>query len=209
VGKKVVGPYSKMAVAHYDYLYKIFIEGDYNVGKSSLLARIGNDTFNNNNTYTVGIDFKLRTLELDSNTIKVRVWDKVGSERFRSFTTLHYRGHHGYFVVYDVTDRDTFRSVPRWLENVIRYSEEDVAILVIGNKSDMEGQRVVSFEEGKALADEFGVRFIETSAKDSANVEAAFMALVVEIKARIEACVLHYEGRRLSSREATKGSVCY
>jgi Ras-related protein Rab-1A len=192
------------------YLFKFYIDGSSNVGKTSLNLRLTEDTFDRLNLCTIGCDFRLKTIELDSKIIKAQCWDIQGSERFRSRSPSLYRRLHGFFVVYDVTDRDTFIDVPRLL-GLIRSNAEDMVILLLGNKSDLETHRVVSFDEGKALADEFKVSFMETSAKTSANVEAAFIAMAAEVKARIETNVMSYDFNQLRSVQAAtaSSSSCY
>lgn len=128
---------------------------------------------------------KIRSIEHDNTVIKLQIWDTAGQERFRTITSSYYRGAHGIIVVYDVTERESFKSVPNWFSEIGRYASENVNKLIIGNKSDMESKKVVTFEEGKAIADSYGVKFLEASAKSSTNVEAAFTTMASEIKARV------------------------
>ncbi|KAL6597796.1 hypothetical protein ACP70R_046601 [Stipagrostis hirtigluma subsp. patula] len=133
---------------------------------------------------TIGVDFKIRTVEQDGKTIKLQIWDTAGQERFRTITSSYYRGAHGIIVVYDVTDQESFNNVKQWLNEIDRYASENVNKLLVGNKCDLAESRVVSYEAGKALADEIGIPFLETSAKDATNVEKAFMTMAGEIKNR-------------------------
>ncbi|KAD6453425.1 hypothetical protein E3N88_08130 [Mikania micrantha] len=112
-------------------------------------------------------------------------WDTAGQERFRTITSSYYRGAHGIIVVYDVTDQESFNNVKQWLSEIDRYANENVNKLLVGNKCDLTSQKVVSYETGKAFADEIGIPFLETSAKNSTNVEEAFMAMTAEIKNRM------------------------
>nr|GEU66063.1 GTP-binding protein YPTM2 [Tanacetum cinerariifolium] len=134
---------------------------------------------------TIGVDFKIRTVEQDGKTIKLQIWDTAGQERFRTITSSYYRGAHGIIVVYDVTDQESFNNVKQWLSEIDRYASENVNKLLVGNKCDLTAQKVVSYETGKAFADEIGIPFLETSAKSSTNVEEAFMAMTAEIKNRM------------------------
>ncbi|KAM7499498.1 hypothetical protein LguiA_023912 [Lonicera macranthoides] len=134
---------------------------------------------------TIGVDFKIRTVEQDGKTIKLQIWDTAGQERFRTITSSYYRGAHGIIVVYDVTDQDSFNNVKQWLSEIDRYASENVNKLLVGNKCDLTDKRVVSNETGKALADEIGIPFMETSAKNATNVEQAFMAMSADIKNRM------------------------
>ncbi|KAF9606429.1 hypothetical protein IFM89_025118 [Coptis chinensis] len=111
-----------------------------------------------------------------------RLWDTAGQERFRMITSSYYRGAHDIIVVYDVTDQESFNNVKQWLNEINRYASENVNKLLVGNKCDLIDKKVVSYETGKAFADEIGIPFMETSAKSSTNVEQAFMAMAAEIK---------------------------
>ncbi|CAN1333797.1 GTP-binding protein YPTM2 [Linum perenne] len=159
----------------YDYLFKLLLIGDSGVGKSCLLLRFADDSYLDSYISTIGVDFKIRTVEQDGKTIKLQIWDTAGQERFRTITSSYYRGAHGIIVVYDVTDQESFNNVKQWLNE----------ILLVGNKSDLTSNKVVSYETGKALADELGIPFMETSAKNASNVEDAFMAMSAAIKTRM------------------------
>eukprot|EP00258_Populus_trichocarpa_P042364 XP_024458383.1 GTP-binding protein YPTM2 [Populus trichocarpa] len=153
----------------YDYLFKLLLIGDSGVGKSCLLLRFADGSYLDSYISTIGVDFKIRTVEQDGKTMKLQIWDTAGQERFRTITSSYYRGAHGIIVVYDVTDQESFNNVK----------------LLVGNKSDLTANKVVSYETAKAFADEIGIPFIETSAKNSTNVEQAFMAMATEIKNRM------------------------
>ncbi|XVF33636.1 hypothetical protein REPUB_Repub17cG0184900 [Reevesia pubescens] len=153
----------------YDYLFKLLLIGDSGVGKSCLLLRFA----------------KIRTVEQDGKTIKLQIWDTAGQERFRTITSSYYRGAHGIIIVYDVTDQESFNNVKQWLNEIDRYASDNVNKLLVGNKCDLTTNKVVSYETAKAFADEVGIPFMETSAKDSTNVEQAFMAMATSIKDRM------------------------
>merc|ERR1711988_2090585 len=122
----------------YDYLFKLLLIGDSGVGKSCLLLRFADDTYTETYISTIGVDFKIRTVEIDGKVIKLQIWDTAGQERFRTITSSYYRGAHGIIVVYDVTDGDTFRSVEQWLEEIERFAGPGVRKMIVGNKKDME-----------------------------------------------------------------------
>nr|AAB28535.1 ras-related GTP binding protein possessing GTPase activity [Oryza sativa] len=182
----------------YDYLFKLLLIGDSGVGKSCLLLRFADDSYLESYISTIGVDFKIRTVEQDGKTIKLQIWDTAGQERFRTITSSYYRGAHGIIVVYDVTDQESFNNVKQWLNEIDRYASENVNKLLVGNKCDLAENRVVSYEAGKALADEIGIPFLETSAKDATNVEKAFMTMAGEIKNRMAS-----QGRTNASKPAT------
>jgi Ras-related protein Rab-1A len=169
----------------YDYLFKLLLIGDSGVGKSSLLLRFADDSYLETYISTIGVDFKIRTVELDGKTVKLQIWDTAGQERFRTITSSYYRGAHGIIVVYDVTDQESFNNVKQWLNEIDRYASEDVNKLIVGNKSDRANEKVVDSLTAKAFADEVGIPFLETSAKSAINVEQAFMTMAAEIKRRM------------------------
>ncbi|KAJ1799884.1 ras GTPase [Coemansia sp. RSA 2399] len=171
----------------YDYLFKLLLIGDSGVGKSCLLLRFADDTYTESYISTIGVDFKIRTIELDGKTVKLQIWDTAGQERFRTITSSYYRGAHGIIVVYDVTDGETFSNVKQWLQEIDRYASEGVNKLLVGNKSDLEDKRKVDVTEAKDFADSLNISFLETSAKDSTNVEKAFMTMAGQIKERMGA----------------------
>jgi len=171
--------------ADYDYLFKLLLIGDSGVGKSCLLLRFSDDTYTDSYISTIGVDFKIRTIELDGKTIKLQIWDTAGQERFRTITSSYYRGAHGIIVVYDCTDLESFNNVKQWLEEIDRYACENVNKLLVGNKCDLTSKKVVNYQNAKEFADSLGIPFLETSAKNATNVEQAFMTMASEIKARV------------------------
>jgi len=172
--------------AEYDYLFKLLLIGDSGVGKSCLLLRFADDTYTESYISTIGVDFKIRTVQLEEKTIKLQIWDTAGQERFRTITSSYYRGAHGIIVVYDITDAESFNNVKQWLHEIDRYASENVNKLLVGNKSDMTSKRAVQFDSGKEFADSLGIEFIETSAKNATNVEKAFLAMTSSIKSRMK-----------------------
>jgi len=171
--------------AAYDYLIKLLLIGDSGVGKSCLLLRFSDDSFTPSFITTIGIDFKIRTIELEGKRIKLQIWDTAGQERFRTITTAYYRGAMGILLVYDVTDDKSFANIRNWIRNIEQHATESVNKMLIGNKCDMVEKKVVDSARGKALADEYGIKFLETSAKNSINVEEAFITLAKDIKKRL------------------------
>jgi len=171
--------------ASYDYLIKLLLIGDSGVGKSCLLLRFSDDSFTPSFITTIGIDFKIRTIELDGKRIKLQIWDTAGQERFRTITTVYYRGAMGILLVYDVTDERSFSNIRNWFSNIEQHASEGVNKILIGNKCDMPDKKVISKDQGQALADEFGIKFLETSAKSNIGVEEAFFSIARDIKKRM------------------------
>ena len=143
----------------YDYLFKILLIGNSGVGKSSLLLRFSDDTFTGNFMPTIGVDFKIRTLEVDGKTIKLQIWDTAGQERFKTITNSYYKGAHGIIVTYDVTDKESYKNIDNWMNEVEKHASDNVSRILVGNKSDLEDSRQVSYDEGKELADRRSIHF--------------------------------------------------
>nr|XP_025974500.1 ras-related protein Rab-13 [Dromaius novaehollandiae] len=128
-----------------------------------------------------GIDFKIRTVEIEGKKIKLQIWDTAGQERFKTITTAYYRGAMGIILVYDITDEKSFENIQNWMKSIKENASAGVERLLIGNKCDMESKRKVQREDAEKLAKEYGIRFFETSAKSSVNVEEAFSTLARDI----------------------------
>lgn len=174
-----------ITLTRYDFLFKLLLIGDSGVGKSCLLLRFADDSYTESYISTIGVDFKIRTIELEGKTVKLQIWDTAGQERFRTITSSYYRGAHGIIVVYDVTDQDSFNNVKQWFQEIDRYATEGVNKLLVGNKSDIADKKVVEYTVAKEFADSMGIPFLETSAKNSTNVEQAFLTMARQIKERM------------------------
>jgi len=134
---------------------------------------------------TIGIDFRLKTVEMDGRTVKVQVWDTAGQERFRTITHNYYRGAHGIALVYDVTNLQSFNNIRKWIQDVHTFAEQNVNLVLIGNKCDLDQRKAVDTAKGQVLAEEYDVPFFETSAKADVNVQPAFAALVSAVCGRL------------------------
>jgi len=167
---------SASASRDYDHLFKLLIIGDSGVGKSSLLVRFADNMFSGNYITTIGVDFKIRTIEVNGDRVKLQIWDTAGQERFRTITSTYYRGTHGVIVVYDVTSGDSFANVKRWLHE-IEQNCDDVNRVLVGNKNDDPERKEVLTEDARRLADQMGIQLFETSAKENINVEEMFRAV--------------------------------
>jgi len=163
---------------NFDYMFKLLIIGNSSVGKTSFLFRYADDSFTSAFVSTVGIDFKVKTVFRQDKRVKLQIWDTAGQERYRTITTAYYRGAMGFILMYDVTNEESFSSVHDWCTQIKTYSWDNAQVILVGNKCDMEDERVISFERGKQLADSLGLEFFETSAKENINVRAVFERLV-------------------------------
>ncbi|KAM0947042.1 putative small GTP-binding protein [Dioscorea sansibarensis] len=179
-----------------EYLFKVVIIGDSAVGKSNLLSRYARNEFNPHSKATIGVEFQTQSMEIDGKEVKAQIWDTAGQERFRAVTSAYYRGAVGALVVYDISRRTTFDSVSRWLQELETHSDNTIARILVGNKCDLENIRAVPVEEGKALAEEQGLFFMETSALDSTNVKTAFEIVIKEIYANVSRKVLNSDSHK-------------
>jgi Ras-related protein Rab-1A len=166
---------------NHDFIFKLLIIGDSGVGKSSLLLRFADDIFTESFISTIGVDFRIKTLHINGTIIKLQLWDTSGQERFHTITKSYYREAQGIIVVYDITKMCTFKNVKKWLDEANNRSGEHIKIMLVGNKSDLEDLRVVSTSDGEDMAEELKISFLETSSKDSRNVDETFMMMVKEI----------------------------
>lgn len=169
----------------YAYLFKYIIIGDTGVGKSCLLLQFTDKRFRTDHDLTIGVEFGARLITIENKQIKLQIWDTAGQESFRSITRSYYRGASGALMVYDISRRDTFNHLSRWLEEVRANASANLVIMLIGNKADLE-RREVSFEEGAQFARDNGLVFRETSAKTAQNVEEAFIQTAKSIYTNIQ-----------------------
>uniref|UniRef100_UPI00358E39B1 ras-related protein Rab-35-like n=1 Tax=Myxine glutinosa TaxID=7769 RepID=UPI00358E39B1 len=170
----------------YDHLFKLLIIGDSGVGKSSLLLRFADNVFSGSHITTIGVDFKIRTVEIGGEKVKLQIWDTAGQERFRTITSTYYRGTHGVIVVYDVTSAESFVNVQRWLQE-IGDNCDDVCRVLVGNKNDDASRKVVEPADAQRFADQMGVQLFETSAKENINVEEMFNTITeLVLKAKMD-----------------------
>ncbi|XP_061634825.1 ras-related protein Rab-11B-like isoform X1 [Phyllopteryx taeniolatus] len=158
----------------YDYLFKVVLIGDSGVGKSNLLSRFTRNEFNLESKSTIGVEFATRSLQVDGKTIKAQIWDTAGQERYRAITSAYYRGAVGALLVYDIAKHLTYENVERWLKELRDHADNNIVIMLVGNKSDLRHLRAVPTDEARAFAEKNTLSFIETSALDSTNVEEAF-----------------------------------
>ena len=165
----------------YDFLFKLIIIGDSNVGKTNIMSQYIKKEFNINSKSTVGVEFGNKLIKLDNKTIKAQIWDTAGQERYKSITNAYYKGAKGAFIVYDITSKITFESVDKWIQDLNLYGDKNIIIVLIGNKSDLEDKREVKREDGEEKAKSFGLGFIETSACTGDNIDKAFEIMLKEV----------------------------
>jgi len=171
----------------HDLQIKLMMIGDQAVGKTALLLRYAEDDFNEVLLPTIGIDFKIKTIELQGKYVKLQIWDTAGQERFRTITQAYYRGAMGILLIYDVTNAKSWSNVRNWVRNIESNAPQTVNKILVGNKSDLTSLRQVSKQQGEQLAREYDMKFFETSARSNSNVQATFLTLATDVIDRLAA----------------------
>ncbi|XP_032812524.1 ras-related protein Rab-30 [Petromyzon marinus] len=160
-----------------DLLFKIVLIGNAGVGKTCLVRRFTQGLFPPGQGATIGVDFMIKTVEVDGTKIKLQIWDTAGQERFRSITQSYYRSAHALVLTYDVSSEETFACLPAWLREMEQHASAHVPRVLVGNKLDLADVRQVTREQAEAFARLHGLRYLETSAKEAENVERLFVEL--------------------------------
>ena len=166
-----------MTTHKFDYRFKLLIIGEATVGKTCLLLRYADDSFTQNHITTIGIDFKTKFITINNSVIKLQIWDTAGQERFRTITKSYYKDANGIILTYDISNSDSLKNIQNWMKLIEQNAEDGVCKILVGNKCDLEN-RVIQKEEGEKIAQDFGMKFFETSAKSDINVDEAFNCLV-------------------------------
>eukprot|EP01002_Notosolenus_urceolatus_P008550 NODE_3269_length_953_cov_17.487832_g2715_i0.p1 GENE.NODE_3269_length_953_cov_17.487832_g2715_i0~~NODE_3269_length_953_cov_17.487832_g2715_i0.p1 ORF type:complete len:210 (-),score=26.89 NODE_3269_length_953_cov_17.487832_g2715_i0:121-750(-) len=168
-----------MAAGGFDKAVKLLLIGDSGVGKSCLLYRYTDNSFNERFIATIGIDFKIKIVEVDGKRVQVKVWDTAGQEKFKTITQAYYRGAQGIMLCFDVTSIESFHNVKTWLANITEFAGmgDSPAKILVGNKTDLVERRLVTAQQGRQLAEQNHMAYYETSAKAGSGVEEAFLAL--------------------------------
>lgn len=178
----------------YDYLFKFILIGDSTVGKTCILTRFVDGWFKAESDPTIGVEFGSKLLKCKSGyTVRLQVWDTAGQENFRSITRSYYRGAIGALLVYDVTNPNSFENLPSWLKDSLDATNQNIGVVLVGNKSDLDQDRQVNKEVAKNFAKENNLLFLETSAKNGTNIEKIFQILSEQILTKIESGIIDPE----------------
>jgi small GTP-binding protein len=190
--------------------WKILFLGDSGTGKTCLLLRYVKGQFTATHRATIGMDHTLLETEVEGQPVRLQLWDTAGQDRFRAIITSYYRGAHGVMIVYDITSATSFHSVRHWMQSIDEYAHEKTVKILVGNKSDLSDQRVISPEKGRELAEEYGIPFFETSALSGSRINEAFEALALKIKRSVLDSVSGEEekAKPLASAPSHPSSCC-
>ena len=192
-----------------EFVFKILLLGDSEVGKSCFLMRYSDNVFVENYITTIGLDYKLKSVKLDSGkTIKVQLWDTAGQDKYRTIAKNYFKGSHGILLLYDVTKQSSFQNIRDWIQDIREEVSQKAIIFLIGNKIDLVDKRKISKEKGIELAEEYKLPFFEASAKSGENVDEVFKALykkISEVYGDLEKEI----GTKLNKRKKNKRKCCF
>ena len=162
-----------------DLKLKLILLGDSGVGKTNLISRYISNSFDENTRATIGVEFFCKNFRINKKrTIKVEIWDTAGQERYKAITSVYYKGAKGAFIVYDITSRKTFENIDKWIGEIKERTTDDVKLIIIGNKTDLNNEREVKSEEALIKYQDMDIPLIETSALEDTNVNEAFINLI-------------------------------
>ena len=165
---------------NYEVMFKVVLIGDMKVGKTNIVSRYIKNEFNKDSMSTIGVEFGSKELVIEGHNVKVQIWDTAGQEKYKSITNAYYKGAKGAFVVYDITNKNSFDNADNWLNNLRASADKKCSIILIGNKSDLEDKREVSIEQGEEKAKNSEIAFMETSALSGDNIDKAFEMMINE-----------------------------
>ena len=189
-----------------EFLYKILLLGDTSVGKTCFFMQYVDNTFHEVHISTVGLDNKVKDVQLDDKVYKVQIWDTAGQDRFRSITKNYFKGAHGIVLLYDITNKVSFENVRNWLKQIKEEVDDNVCIILVGNKIDLEDKRQVTKEEGENMAEEYGLMHFECSAKTGENIHESFNELLKKTVENFSKVVDNIQLRK--SKKKNKKNCC-
>ena len=166
---------------NYEVMFKVVLVGDSSVGKTNIMSKYLKNEFHEDSKATVGVEFGSKQFTVEGHQVKAQIWDTAGPERYKAITSAYYKGAKGAFVVYDITRKQSFESVDRWINDLRAAADKNLTIIIIGNKCDLEDQRQVNKEQGEEKAKSNEVAFMETSALSGENLDKAFEKMVNEV----------------------------
>ena len=189
-----------------EYKFKVVVVGDSGVGKTNLIKRFINDTFNKDSKATVGVEFLSKSYLINSEVFKVQIWDTAGQERYKSITAAYYKGAKGAMIVYDVTNQTSFDNVDKWANEIKEKAAKNINLMIVGNKTDLQDKIVITSEMATEKAKTLEIPVMETSALDSTNVKEAFYQLLREMYKSVKNLMKEYEEKQ-ASVEKDEGGV--
>ena len=168
-------------VKGYNMIFKIVLIGDTSVGKTNILSKYLKGEFDPKSKSTVGVEFGVKNFKIENNIVKVQIWETAGEERYRSITNAYYKGAKGSLLIYDITNKKSFENIEKWISDLKANTGDNISMILLGNKTDLEEKRAVSIEEGKNKAEFYNITFMETSAFNGNNINEIFEELMQTI----------------------------
>ena len=166
---------------NYEMMFKVVLVGDSFVGKTNIMSKYIKNEFHEDSKATVGVEFGSKQFTVEGHSIKAQIWDTAGQERYKAITSAYYKGAKGAFIVYDITRKQSFDSVEKWVNDVTAVADKKITIILIGNKCDLEDQRQITKEQGEEKANKLEIAFLETSAYSGENLDKAFDKMMNEV----------------------------
>ena len=164
-----------------EMMFKIIIIGNSSAGKTKIIDRYLKNSFEDNSIPTLGFQMNKKEFQIEQDKITVQIWDTAGQEKFNSLTSSYYKNAKGALVVYDITDKGSFNKIEKLVDDLKNGSDKNIYIILVGNKNDLEEQRVITKEEGEDLAKKLNLGFCEVSAKTGDGIENVFQKLINEV----------------------------
>ncbi|CAK79285.1 unnamed protein product (macronuclear) [Paramecium tetraurelia] len=175
----------KKAKDTYDLLIKILLIGNSGVGKTQILLRYTENQFKSSFLSTIGIDFKIKKIQVDEKVVKMQIWDTAGQERYQTITQTYYKGAMGIILVFAVNDKETFNDIDKWMNQIKQHASDNIIKVLIGNKTDLP-DRCISYEQALQMAQKYNIPYFETSAKEGTNINDTFQQIAKTIKEQLE-----------------------
>ena len=170
-----------MEEENYEMMFKVVLVGDSSVGKTNIMSKYLKNEFHEDSKATVGVEFGVKNFKIENNIVKVQIWETAGEERYRSITNAYYKGAKGSLLIYDITNKKSFENIEKWISDLKANTGDNISMILLGNKTDLEEKRAVSIEEGKNKAEFYNITFMETSAFNGNNIQEAFNELITDI----------------------------
>ena len=189
-----------------EQLVKIAIIGDSSVGKTSAIIRFAENYYEDYFEPTVGVEFFSKRMTVDNKKYKIHIWDLAGQERFKCIVNTYYRTVQGIILAFDITNPNSFKSLEKWIRDIDSYAADNVCLLLVGTKSDLDKRRTVSREKVEKLAELLKVKYFEISAKDNMNIDNVFIKLVKDININK---LLPEDNNTISLTSQLKTNCCY
>ena len=198
-----------MQLGNFDHLVKILMIGDSGVGKTCILQRFEKGDFRMNHLPTIAIDFSIKSIHVKGKTLKMQIWDTAGQERYNTLTAGFFKSTHSVLLCFSLTDRSSFDSVHKWMNQINSLAPKEVLIILIGNKADLVDERKVTDEEARRLAHEFNIHYFESSAATGQNIEEAFNFAGEKLIEQIDKTSFEGNGNKLEAgSKIPKPSCC-